>query len=284
MMNYNHEIKIIPATITDYLSIQNMARFYVYDISRYCGFISKDWAIGKDGLYECFDLKKYFEDADKKAYLLRLKDGELVGFVLLDKHSTSNNIDWNMGEFFILAKFQGKGVASEVAKKIWIMHPGKWEVSVIPENLPALAFWRKNISYLTNNNYLEEIKTIDYDKDQPKRVIFEFNTMEDFIAINDIGVLNIPILENNDPLVDLREQNIIAFGPSPEIPNNTDYTYLRKTVYDKLVEAQNMLPNDLKFCIYEGYRSLGLQAKLFNDRYQKIKNLYPELNYQDLFV
>lgn len=108
--------------------------------------------------------------------------------------------------------------------------------------------------------------------------------MDHFVKINDIGVLNIPIVENNDPLVDLREQNIIAFGPSHEIPNNTDYTYLRRTVYDKLAEAQNLLPSDLKFCLYEGYRSLELQKKLFDDRYQKLKDLNPELSYQELFV
>lgn len=169
------KINIIPATIIDYPIIQNMARFYVYDMSRYCGFISKDWAIAEDGLYECFDVKKYFEDSDKKAYIVKLQDGELVGFVLLDKQSTSNDVDWNIGEFFVLGKFQAQGIAKEIAKRIWIMHPGKWEISVIPENKPALAFWRKTISIFTNGNYLEEVKTIDYDKDQPKRYIFNFS-------------------------------------------------------------------------------------------------------------
>lgn len=75
------KINIIPATIVDYSTIQNMARFYVYDVSRYCGFISKAWGLPEDGLYECFDLKKYFIDDDKKAYLVKLEDGELVGFV-----------------------------------------------------------------------------------------------------------------------------------------------------------------------------------------------------------
>jgi predicted acetyltransferase len=172
--NLIKKIKVIKASLQDYPVIQNLARFYVYDMSRYCGFISKDWAMPQDGLYECFDLKKYFEDDDRKAYLVKLEDGELVGFVLLDKQSTSPNIDWNMGEFFVLAKFQGKGVAKEIAKRVWIMHPGKWEVSVIPENKPALAFWRKTISAFTNGKYIEEIKTIGYDKDQPKRKIFNF--------------------------------------------------------------------------------------------------------------
>ncbi len=174
--NYINKINITPASLADYPVIQNLARFYVYDLSRYCGFISKDWAVPEDGLYECFDLKKYFENDDKRAYLVKLEDNELVGFVLLDKQATSLNVDWNMGEFFVLAKFQGKNIAAHVAKQIWLNNPGRWEVSVIPENKPALAFWRKTIAAFSGNNYTEEIKTIDYDKAQPKRYIFNFDT------------------------------------------------------------------------------------------------------------
>ena len=174
--NLLSEIQITLASIDDYQAIQNMAKLYVYDISRYCGFISKEWALPKNGIYESFNFKEYFTDQDKKAYLVTLKDAELVGFVLLDKQSTSANIDWNIGEFFVLAKFQGKKIAQYVAKQIWLKYPGKWEVSVIPENKPALAFWRKNISAITNGNYTEEIKIIDYDEGQPKRYIFNFDS------------------------------------------------------------------------------------------------------------
>lgn len=56
---YNLAPFLVEATLKDYPLIQNMARFYVYDLSRDCGFISKDWALSTDGLYECFDLKHY---------------------------------------------------------------------------------------------------------------------------------------------------------------------------------------------------------------------------------
>ena len=62
-MNKSSEPLIIPATIADYPIIQNMARFYVYDLSRECGPISSEWAMPANGLYECFDFKIYFEDA-----------------------------------------------------------------------------------------------------------------------------------------------------------------------------------------------------------------------------
>lgn len=170
-------IHLIPATLADYPLIQNMARFYIYDISRYCGFTSDEyvWTLPQDGLYEANDFKKYFTEADRKAYLVKVNE-EIAGFALLNKVGTHDKIDWNMGEFFIIARFQGKGVGYQVAQQIWQMHQGLWEVSVIPENKPALIFWRKAINEFTKSNYLEEVKLIQMSDYKAERVIFEFDT------------------------------------------------------------------------------------------------------------
>lgn len=175
-MSLQIEIDLIPAILKEYPTIQNMARFYVYDLSRECGFISKDWALPADELYESFDFYNYFKTPSRKAFLVKVKD-ELAGFVLLNKTAVSPQTEWNMGEFFILAKFQKKGIGRKVACQIWEIYPGLWEVSIIPENKNALTFWRKAISTFTGGNYTEEIKTIDYDKDQPKRFIISFDTI-----------------------------------------------------------------------------------------------------------
>ena len=167
--------QIILATIEDYPTIQNMARFYLYDQSRYCASISDEWNIPKDGLYECFDFKNYFTDQTKKAFFVKVGE-TMAGFVLLDRKGQSQETEWNMGEFFILAQFQGKGVAEKVAYEIWKMHPGSWEVSVIPENTKALAFWRNIIDSFTNGHYTEELKKIDFDEHQPNRYILSFHT------------------------------------------------------------------------------------------------------------
>lgn len=169
--------RIIPATIEDYPTIQNMARFYVYDLSRDCGFISDDWALPANGLYESFDFKHYFQDPTRKAYLIKIKN-ELAGFVLLNHATTSPHSEWNIGEFFVLAKFQGKRIGKEVAHQVWTMHPGLWEVSVIPENRNALAFWRNIVSDFTGGKYGDEIKDVDFDAHQPKRCVLSFDTKE----------------------------------------------------------------------------------------------------------
>ncbi len=169
-------IQITAATLSDHPLIQNMARFYVYDMSRQCGFQSKDWSMPENGLYQFLpDLKAYFEDDSRRAYLVRVNN-ELGGFVLLNQMVMDNNSNWNMGEFFILAKYQGKGIGCYVAQAIWDQHPGIWEVTVIPENQSALAFWHKAIGRYTQQHYQFETKLARPGRDQPYRVIFTFET------------------------------------------------------------------------------------------------------------
>jgi predicted acetyltransferase len=149
------KIDIIPATIADYPTIQNMARFYVYDRSGYMG-----WGCEEDGMFACIDFKHYFEHPEKEAFLVKV-GAELAGFVLLDKVHLVEAVDWNMGEFFIIAKFHGKGVASQVAKQIFKAHPGKWSIAFMPDNLKAERFWHRVIADISGGNYTEVFKSAD---------------------------------------------------------------------------------------------------------------------------
>lgn len=103
------------------------------------------------------------------------------------------------------------------------------------------------------------------------------------ILIADPRILAVNIVENKEAMVELKNQSTIAYGPSPEIPNNTDYTQMRKTVYDKLVQAQDLLPKGLRFCLYEAYRSLQLQKMLFDNRFDLVKNQYPHWTQDQVF-
>lgn len=111
------------------------------------------------------------------------------------------------------------------------------------------------------------------------------NTIQDSIVlIADPKIVAIPVIENHDPMIDLVNHPEIIYGPSPEIPNNTDYTKMRKTVYEKLNQAQSLLPKGLRFCLYESYRSLALQKFLFDTRYGKVKNKHPEWSSEQIFT
>lgn len=113
--------------------------------------------------------------------------------------------------------------------------------------------------------------------------MFQPCVAKQIMSIVDSKILSIPIKENNEPLIDLKDQDIVLFGPSPEIPDNLDYTKMRRTVYMKLLEAQKILPNNLKFCLYEGYRSLNLQEKLFTERYNLLQREHRNWDDEQLF-
>ncbi len=167
---------VIAATIAHYPVIQNLARFYVYDRSGYMG-----WGCDETGMFECIDFKHYFESPDKKSYLIKV-DEELAGFVLLDKVQLLDPIDWNMGEFFVIAKFQGKGIAQQVMADIFSLHPGKWSIAVMPENIKAVHFWKKVIMGVVGTEFTEVFKTAEALKtmdnsDTHDMDIFSFDTL-----------------------------------------------------------------------------------------------------------
>lgn len=143
--------------------IQNMARFYAYDLSKSCGFYDLfDWSFPENGLYEALDLSDYWKP-DHFAFLIRI-DGELAGFALIDKIGTTPDVDWNMAQFFIVGKYQGKGIGHQVAIEIFSQFRGIWEVMQMPDNTPAIAFWKKVVSDFTNNKFSEERKVVQEPK------------------------------------------------------------------------------------------------------------------------
>ncbi len=154
-----------------------MARFYVYDRTQYMG-----WECPETGLFECIDFKHYFETSGECAFLVRI-DNELAGFVLLDKMHLIEKVDWNMGEFFILAKFQNHGIGAQIATEIFSNFIGKWSVSVMPENVGATKFWRKTINDFTDGEFTEVFKTEEElttpeNPDPYAMIIFSFKTIK----------------------------------------------------------------------------------------------------------
>jgi ribosomal-protein-alanine N-acetyltransferase len=165
-------ITLIPSTLADYPTIQNLARFYVYDISQYCG--GEDgWQTPEDGLYECRDFKHYFEGKENFPFIVRVRD-ELAGFVIVDKKGSTPDIDFNMAQFFIVRKFKGQGVGKIAARTSFEMFKGAWEVMVMPPNTGAYAFWKKTIGSYTD-------KVVEYSKRIPhlencEKDIFRFES------------------------------------------------------------------------------------------------------------
>jgi [ribosomal protein S5]-alanine N-acetyltransferase len=173
---FNHKISfdkinLVPASLNEYPIIQNMGRFYVYDMSEYMGNES-GWEVPGDGLYECIDFKKYWEVDDTFPFLISYQN-ELVGFVIVDKKGSNAEIDFNMAQFFILRKFKGKGIGRYVAKECFDKFHGIWEVMVMPGNEGAYRFWRSVIKQYSDNNFVEYTRKVAHLSNNKKN-IFKF--------------------------------------------------------------------------------------------------------------
>lgn len=183
---------IIPAILTDYPIIQKMWPFYVYDLSRECGF-TKGWKCPIDPSFIPDDIIPYFNDVNKKSFLINVSD-VLAGFIFINKLEVIPDIDFYLSEFFILAKFQNKGIGKIAAIELFNRLKGKWALGIIPENKKALTFWQKTIMAYTNGNFSEffktseELKTDEHPEPHPM-IMFSFDsTKQDQIIAENIVV------------------------------------------------------------------------------------------------
>lgn len=95
---------------------------------------------------------------------------------------------------------------------------------------------------------------------------------------------NYKILDIDEPIVSLFDYGFKISSQYYKQGISGSYfdCYVRESVAKKLLEAQNYLPKEFKFLIYDGYRPICIQQKLWNHYRQKIKNENPNINDEEL--
>lgn len=161
------KIQLIPVSLDEHPILQNLGRFYVYDMTEYMG-----WEVPNDGLFECIDFLKYWQTPDAFPFLIRYEN-EWAGFVIVDKKGSDTTINYNMAQFFILRKFKHKGVGCYVASQCFDQFNGTWEVMVLPGNKGAYQFWHSVISQYSHHHYTEYTRQIAHFKNNTYN-IFKF--------------------------------------------------------------------------------------------------------------
>lgn len=154
-------VELIPAPIESKDVIKNMARFYVYELSKYNNHADSEFP--EDGLHEAYDLYFHFDDYWNKTgyypFIIRVA-GKLAGFAFVNKRGSTPDVDWYLAEFFIAAKYQRKGIGRHIAIQIFDKFQGQWEVMQIPANKAAIHFWQNVINQYTNGHYTKTKKII----------------------------------------------------------------------------------------------------------------------------
>ncbi len=158
------KVELIKATDEDLPIVHNLIRYYVYDMSKMTG-----WDCTSQGNYNgCNDSREYWQsnhpdthaefrwsDNRKGHPFMIAVNGKIAGFVLLQELCEEGKPLYDVGEFFVLGKFQKLGVGRHTAHKLFKMFRGSWRLRQLTENIPAVKFWRKVIGEFTNGNFKE---------------------------------------------------------------------------------------------------------------------------------
>lgn len=106
------------------------------------------------------------------------------------------------------------------------------------------------------------------------------------------GWESVPIYKSTDPLVAIGTlsdypqlfTNAVYAGEREDspyrglyaLPHATKVICVRKSVADKLVRAQELLPPGKLLIIYDGYRSLDVQKSLYDHYYSELQRFFPD--------
>jgi predicted acetyltransferase len=123
----------------------NLLELYIHDFSE---LVPMD--VGDDGRYGYKSLPLYWSENSRLPFLARL-DGKLVGFALVTQSSepSGDGEVWDMAEFFVLRRYRHNGIGTELASKVWLRCPGRWQIRVREKNVSAHKFWMSSITKFT---------------------------------------------------------------------------------------------------------------------------------------
>jgi D-alanyl-D-alanine dipeptidase len=94
----------------------------------------------------------------------------------------------------------------------------------------------------------------------------EHDRDDGIVLISDPRVANVPIKENNETFIDLLTESneLIVDRSQAQIDSRSPlFAMMRRTLAQKLLQAQQLLPKDMRLFIKEAYRPLSIQRASF---------------------
>lgn len=93
--------------------------------------------LGVDAEYPYLPL--YWEEPGRFPYFI-LVDEKVAGFALV--RTWADAPVFEMAEFGVLNSYRGLDIGRQAAHALFAAHPGRWRVTVMPDNAAGLSFWR----------------------------------------------------------------------------------------------------------------------------------------------
>ncbi|MEU8887009.1 M15 family metallopeptidase [Streptomyces sp. NPDC048442] len=95
----------------------------------------------------------------------------------------------------------------------------------------------------------------------------------EIVLMADPRIAAIPVEECGEPLVDVRRSGIRT--GKERLDEAGAYAHLREGVVQRLLHAQELLPDGLRLAMVEGYRPLELQREYFEEYEARLRHLNP---------
>ncbi|WP_338846198.1 GNAT family N-acetyltransferase [Massilia sp. W12] len=137
-------------TFADRAVLDRLAELYLYDYSEFDGY-----DVDAHGLYRFDDLDYYWLEKTREVLLFKVNQ-HWAGFALISEDVLHPQSQRCINDFFILRKYRRQGIGAQAANCIFARTPSAWEVCMLPNNLPAQAFWRKTIAAASNGAWQEQ--------------------------------------------------------------------------------------------------------------------------------
>jgi predicted acetyltransferase len=149
-MPSTENIDIRAARREDRPALQRMLELYQYELSDI-------WEQDLDAHGEYgYALGRYWAADGCRAFVATVS-GHYAGFALADGAVKIGSTGIWMDQFFILKKYRRSGLGAALARYVFQVLPGRWEVGQMPNNLAAQAFWRRVVSEHTKGVYAEHV-------------------------------------------------------------------------------------------------------------------------------
>ncbi|MBO8156930.1 MAG: M15 family metallopeptidase [Bacillaceae bacterium] len=107
------------------------------------------------------------------------------------------------------------------------------------------------------------------------------------ILMSDPKIAAIPVKGTHEPFVNLVDYDPDIFidkSQSQIASNSPFFSYVRRSVAEKLVAAKAYLPKGVHFYVKEGYRPAEVQVQAFNETYQELKKSFSNMSQENLIA